>query len=1182
MKINAKIVLALLCISFCPLLISSLVFYYNEKQRIQYQVVQHLESVASIQHARILNIYNQNLEYLKLVTSRTHLKIGINEYSNNKSESERVKIDRIISDAKSALDDFKNIIVYSVDGDVISATKAAVDLEDESSFQKGLIGDNAQVFEFDMEDGLLVHVSGPLYIDGELVAVLVIELSSNNLLTAINDYTGLGKSGETILATRDDNNDALFLTPTRFLPDAALNLRISGKRTDIPIINATNGEENVFFDFIDYRDISVLAVTRHVDIAHWGIVVKIDKEEAFSALVLMRNMVVITIFIVGLLSIIITFWISRKFTRPLIKLTFVAQAITEGDLNIKADENIGDEFGLFAKTFNSMTSALHKTQTHLFATIEELKNKNELISANSERFDRWKESNFIGIAHADANGIFLDVNETFLKMLGYTREEMLNGTFSWKKLTPKEHMEKSNAAVQQADEKGYWTSLEKEYIHKDGHLVPVLVGGSRYNQSNKEYIIFIIDLTKQKRADAALRESKEYLKTTLYSIGDAVIATDIKGLVTQINPVAEQLTGWKEIDAIGEELSKVLNIVNSKTHKVVNNPVGKVLSSGVKVGLANHTMLIAKSGEEFQISDSAAPILTAENEIIGVVLVFRDVSDEYKLGESLEKNEQQYRNLFEHNDVSIWDEDLSDIYDEFEKLRSSGVRNLKRYFEENSNAVSEFVSKVRVTHVNQATLKLFGVAAEDVFLASIDKYFGENALSVFIDEMCAIWDGQESFRADVNFKSITGQDIFAIISFNIPKTKKDFQSVPVTIQDITALKNAQNALKENEKALIQSQKMDALGKLTGGIAHDYNNMLGVILGYSELLMKQLDNQTKLFNYVSEIYRAGERGVKLTQKLLAFSRKKPAYMKSVDINHLLRSDEDMLRKTLTATIDLQLELFDDLWTVRLDPSSFQDMLLNLSINASQAMKNGGSLIFATENNTILEEDTIGLGVKSGDFVCLTIKDTGDGMSDEVRERIFEPFYTTRKGSGTGLGLSQVYGFVNASSGVIKLESGLGKGTSFRIYFPRDESAEELENSPDVPKNESNAGTESILVVDDEDALCELAELILLDQGYQVLTATSGSQALDILKDNSVDVLLTDIIMPNITGYQLAKQVRALYPNISILFASGFQGGDDLKHKEPSNKQPIIDKPYKSATLLYRVRSILDGVDVSLDG
>lgn len=394
------------------------------------------------------------------------------------------------------------------------------------------------------------------------------------------------------------------------------------------------------------------------------------------------------------------------------------------------------------------------------------------------------------------------------------------------------------------------------------------------------------------------------------------------------------------------------------------------------------------------------------------------------------------------------------------------------------------------------------------------------------------------------------------------------------IQDITERKLAEKEKEDLQRELQQVQKMDALGKLTGGIAHDYNNMLGVITGYAELLKDALDKQPRLARYAHQIHHAGERSAKLTKKLLAFSRTKTPEANCLNLNMLLLKQQHMLEKTLTVRIKLVLNLEKNPWFIWLDESDMEDAILNMSINAMHAIEGIGQLTIQTSNQKINQMDAQALGITTGDYVLLSVTDTGCGIDKESIERIFDPFYSTKGELGSGLGLSQVYGFVQRSGGVIKVDSEPGQGTQFTLYFPRYHESGDAEQSAEDYPAATFTGNKTILVVDDEPALLNLTGEMLGLNSFNVICAESAKQALNILQHESVDVLVSDIIMPDMDGYQLAAIVKEKYPSIKIQLASGFSDERNMDKIDESLRQNLLLKPYNSQALLQRIRELLN--------
>lgn len=367
--------------------------------------------------------------------------------------------------------------------------------------------------------------------------------------------------------------------------------------------------------------------------------------------------------------------------------------------------------------------------------------------------------------------------------------------------------------------------------------------------------------------------------------------------------------------------------------------------------------------------------------------------------------------------------------------------------------------------------------------------------------------------------------------------------------------------KLQEMELRHSQKMEALGKLTGGISHDFNNMLGVILGYTELLKEIFSGNQSASKYLEEIIHAGERAKALTSKLLSFSRKVPSKTQAINLNQLLLRDQHMLEKTLTPKIQLQTIHDEKLWNVLLDPTMLDDALLNMCINSMHAMPDGGILKISTANINRENSHLVELGIPPGDWVELSVTDSGTGMDYRTRERIFEPFFTTKGEQGTGLGMSQVYGLVQQAGGEIRVDSQLGRGTTINLYFPRYEEQDVVnEKAPSEQAPEANTDSRKILIVDDEEALANVTADMLRTAGYEVATRNSAREALDFLAENDIDLVLSDVIMPDVNGYQLVKEIRGLYPGVKIQMMSGYY--DDNSHDESQQELHLnrLNKPF----------------------
>lgn len=394
----------------------------------------------------------------------------------------------------------------------------------------------------------------------------------------------------------------------------------------------------------------------------------------------------------------------------------------------------------------------------------------------------------------------------------------------------------------------------------------------------------------------------------------------------------------------------------------------------------------------------------------------------------------------------------------------------------------------------------------------------------------------------------------------------------------SAISNEMSKRKRAEDIQRRSQKMDAIGQLTGGIAHDFNNLLGIILGNIELLEEYTQLDEKSLKRIKTIEKAGLRAAKLTRQLLTFSRKEPGQVSIVNINHIINEMTEIISRSLTPGIKVQYLLSEDLWKTEIDKGDFEDALVNMCLNARDSMAEHGSLKIQT-HNVNLDEDYCShiAGLNPGEYINVSITDTGEGIADNLKDRIFEPFYTTKdQGKGTGLGLAMVYAFVKRSHGFIKCDSEVGTGTTFQIYLPKKQHETITQKHYEQSDNDLISGKETILVVDDETDLLNLACEMLKSLGYDVLKANDGNEALKQLsKHPDINLLFSDIVMPNgINGYELAEQATALNKDIKVLLTSGFT--DKAKHQNAKYifSENLLNKPYSHKDLANRIRLMLD--------
>jgi PAS domain S-box-containing protein len=481
--------------------------------------------------------------------------------------------------------------------------------------------------------------------------------------------------------------------------------------------------------------------------------------------------------------------------------------------------------------------------------------------------------------------------------------------------------------------------------------------------------------------------------------------------------------------------------------------------------------------------------------------------------------------------------------------------------------------------VNPATERLFGHAAKDLI--------GQNVKILMPEPYRAEHDGYIGSYLETGEKKIIG------IGREVSGRRKDGTTFPVhlsvsefeahgrryftgMIYDISDRKHVEEALLESERRLAHAQKMEAVGQLTGGIAHDFNNLLLVITGNLELLEPHLVREESRV-LLKEAQDAALLGSKLTDQLLTFARRRYLDPQVIQLNDLVVGITDMLRRTLGEHIALSTSLAREVWPTRADPGQFQSAIVNMAVNSRDAMPSGGKLVVETRNVTLDAEHTeFHVELEPGDYVQLSISDTGGGMPPEVRDRVFEPFFTTKdKGRGTGLGLAMVYGFVKQSGGHITIYSEPGHGTTINLYFPRVDGAPVVAATGKSTSQTRAPARETVLVVEDDKRVRQLTIKRLKLIGYQVLEAGDGPTALAILGSSApVDLVFTDLVMPGgLSGRDVARRARELRPGVKVLLTSGY--AEELVHADALQREQlkVLRKPYAQADLAAALREVL---------
>src|SRR6266404_460537 len=632
--------------------------------------------------------------------------------------------------------------------------------------------------------------------------------------------------------------------------------------------------------------------------------------------------------------------------------------------------------------------------------------------------------------------------------------------------------------------------------------------------------------------DRATNESSELFRVVAETASDAIISIDQDSVIRFANPAAERIFGYPISEILGQQMTLLMPDCFRHLHKAslrayVNTGKKHIPWTGLQLtGLH-------KNGAEIPLEISFGEHVRGGKRIFTGIL--RDVSERSRIERDLRHSQEKYAKMIHSSPDAITLRSLPD----------------RRYIE-----------------ISEGFTRLTGYAAEEVIGKTPSEVGIWSDDSSHTEILENIQREGEVREVEFGFRTKSGEHRYATVSA-VRLTLGTNDYMLSTSRDITE----RRAL---ERQLLQSQKMDAIGRLAGGVAHDFNNLLGVILGQTQLLQTEFENNPSVHRRTEAIEQSAGRAAELTKQLLAFSRQQFIEPRVVDTNAIVRDIEKLLKRLIGEDVELTIHLQPNAGNIKVDPSQLEQILMNLAVNARDAMPDGGKLILETAYVELDEAYARQhLGAKAGDFVMLAVSDTGTGMDPQTLARIFEPFFTTRtEGRGTGLGLSTVYGIVKQNNGYIMPYSEVGHGTTFRVYFPR------VRETPELRDKKSNQegfakGCETILIVEDEEALRELARELLEANGYKVIEAERGEKAIQLVEHSqtSIDLLLTDVVMPGIGGKQLAKALLELRPGLHVLYMSGYTD-DVINNRVLPKNTLLLPKPFTRALLLRKVREALD--------
>jgi PAS domain S-box-containing protein len=664
----------------------------------------------------------------------------------------------------------------------------------------------------------------------------------------------------------------------------------------------------------------------------------------------------------------------------------------------------------------------------------------------------------------------------------------------------------------------------------EDRLLGVMALFSRYElpEDTLDALASVADLISQgidrKRAEVALRESEERYRDLVENAHDIIYSHDLEGNYTSANKASERITGYTQEESLRLNLAQT--IAPEYLGQAREMLARKLASEEIT---AYELELIAKGGHRVPVEVNTR-LVFQDGVAVGVAGIARDITER--------------------------------------KRAEAELRRLAAVVEQTADSIVITNIDGNIEYVNPAFERITGYSKKEVLGKNPRILKSEkNDAAIYRDLWATITRGDFWVGQLVNRKK-DGTE------FNERVTISAIHNDSGRIVNYIAVKQDTTHQVQLEEQLRQSQKLEAIGQLAGGVAHDFNNLLTVIGGYSSILLGKLPQESPYRASIEEIKKAGDRAGTLTRQLLAFSRKQILLPKVLDLNTVVTDLEKMLRRLIGEDIDLLTATSPRLGKVKADPGQIEQVLLNLIVNARDAMPKGGKLTIETSNVVLSEDYAQRHAAQPGPYVMLAVSDTGCGMDAAIQPHVFEPFFTTKgSGKGTGLGLATVYGIVKQSGGNIWVYSEVGRGSTFKIYLPRVDQAVESEEviGKSIPQ-----GTEMVLLVEDEDQVRAIVKQILEGQGYHVLAASNGEEALSISQDLTHDIklMITDVVMPQMSGRELAEHVLAFRPSLPVLFMSGYTDDAIVRHGLLHEKLNFIQKPFDSVTVARKVREVLD--------
>ncbi len=678
------------------------------------------------------------------------------------------------------------------------------------------------------------------------------------------------------------------------------------------------------------------------------------------------------------------------------------------------------------------------------------------------------------------------------------------------------------------------------------------------------------DTTARKWAEEALVENQRKIETLFRTLPGMAYRclNDPHWTADYFSEGSTALTGYGPEDFVGNSNINYSDLIHPEDREPARNSVQKQLQQHHTFELSYR--IITADDKVKWVWEKGHAVLGENGKVEALEGFINDITENKKIRELLTVSEQRFQELFDNSPVPLWEEEFGEVFAYLEELRNNGVQDFRTYFDDHPSELDVFAQKIKIIDANKATLKLHEAESKAVLMGNLENLFTAKSLDVFKEELIALASGQLKFESEGEVKTLNGNPRQIYLSLTIEKGQKDSVRGLLATTDITDRLQV-------EAELRQAQKMESVGRLAGGVAHDYNNALSVIMGFTELAMEKANPGGPLQEDLEQVLAAANRAAAITRQLLAFARKQTVVPAVLDLNSNVAHMLKMLKHLIGEDIDLVWAPGENLFPVRIDPSQIDQILANLCVNARDAIEGVGKITLETKNTYFDEAYCANHpGFNPGRFIMLAISDNGCGMDKDLLDNVFEPFFTTKSvDQGTGLGLATVFGIVKQNLGFINAYSEPTFGTTFKIYLPRHEHSELAPENETSPLVQPSRG-ETVLIVEDEEAILNLARIILEEKNYTVLSSGRPEEALRLAEqyDGDIDLLLTDVVMPQMNGRELNKGLQLLYPEIKTLFMSGYTANVIVHHGVLEDGVNFIPKPFSPIELISEVRKALD--------